>query len=236
MSSSRKRSFKQYMPVSDMSTAKLKRLAAGYQARQAASAVRNRAPRIKGPINARQELKFVDTAAANYGCDTTGSVTPLNLLAIGDDYNTRDGRQVTIKSVQLKGLIKPTGTSTTNNKARVMLVWDNANNGGSGATIAQILSASSSYGFPLVNNAQRFTILMDRTYAVGFFGAAATASPVTYDLEFYKKMNAVVQYSDTTAAITSIQNGALLLVTIGDQVAASGSVATISARVRFVDN
>lgn len=123
---------------------------------------RNRVPRVKGAIANRQELKFVDTALSTIAADTTGFVQPLNLLAVGDDNTTRDGREVTIKSVAIQGMLTPVDAETNANYARVMLVWDNANNSGSIATIAQILASSSSIAFPLVDNNQRFTILSDQ--------------------------------------------------------------------------
>jgi len=206
---------------------------------------RNRAPRaaVKGAIasyGGRKELKYVDTASASYPCDTTGTVSCLNLVAVGDDNTARDGRQVTIKSVQLKGIVKPIDADTSSTYARVMLVWDNANNSGAIATIAQILTASTSESFPLVDNANRFTILSDQSFVLGRTSATATqavaGSPTVGCLDIYKRINQITQYSGTTAAIGSIQNGALLLVTIGDNAAGDGAVATLAARVRFTDN
>jgi len=210
---------------------------------RAAPARRNRAPRVKGaiaPFGGRQELKYLDTANATYACDTTGSVTALNLMAVGDDNNTRDGRQVTIKSIQGRGILRPQDTTTTFTLARVILVWDNAVNSGTIATIAQILTAASSKSFPLIDNAQRFTILYDRTYALGGVSDVATqtfaGSPTVQEFSVYKKMNSVVQYSGTTAAIGSIQNGGLLLVTIGDQGATNAADLSAAFRIRFTDS
>jgi len=207
--------------------------------------LRNRAPRaqIKGAIAAyggQRELKYVDTNGIAVPCDTTGSVTCLNLLAVGDDNTSRDGRQVTIKSVQIHGFVAPQDDAVNPNKARVMLVWDNANNSGAIATIAQILATASGNAFPLVDNSNRFTILVDRTYAAGKVSNTATQafsnSPNTFDVEIYKKINQITQYSGTTAAIGSIQNGALLLVTIGFEASGTASSLWANARVRFTDN
>lgn len=206
---------------------------------------RNRAPRaaVKGAIaqyGGRKELKYVDLAQATYACDTTGSVTALNLLAVGDDNTSRDGRQVTIKSVQLRGFVTGSDDNTSNNLARVLLVWDNANNSGAIATIAQILSAATSCSYPLVDNANRFTILWDSHYEIGRVSDTATqsfaGSPTIHAVNYYKKINQITQYSGTTAAIGSIQNGALLLVTIGSSAAGTGSAAVLASRVRFTDD
>lgn len=213
-------------------------------ARNMGLAVRNRAPRaaVKGAIasyGGRKELKYVDTANAVYACDTTGSVTCLNLIAVGDDNNTRDGRQVTIKSVQIHGYLSPFDTQTTPHKARVLLVWDNAANSGTIATIAMIMEAANGNSFPKVDNANRFTVLVDRVFTMGSVDSTATATwwaaNATADLEIYKKINQITQYSGTTAAIGSIQNGSLLLVTLGTNASGGSSNLTAACRVRFTD-
>jgi len=202
---------------------------------------RNRAPRIKGAIasyGGRRELKYVDTAEASYICDT-GSVTCLNLIAVGDDNTTRDGRQVTIKSVQGIGIVKATDNAMATCMARVMLVWDNAVNSTTIATVANILTSAAPTSFPLVSNEQRFTILSDQKFAIGQQQDTATSSfssciPQLYRV--YKKLNHITHYSGTTAAIGSIQNGGLLLVVLGDQVSGDGATAKLAFRVRFTDN
>lgn len=206
-----------------------------------AAARRNRYPRVKGGIKptGRPELKYVDTASALYGLNTTGSITALNLVAVGDDNTTRDGRQVTIKSVQLHGMVFPEDNTTSNVKCRVMLVWDNAVNGALPA-ILDIITIADGVAFPLVNNANRFTILVDRTFAVGKVDNTATtafaSSPTTFDVEIYKPLNCVTQYIGTAATIASVGNGGLYLLTIGS--GAAGAAATLNAatRVRFVDD
>jgi len=226
------------VPLSAMSTGALMKKARSYEA-----AKRNRAPRVKGAIAAyggRQELKYIDIHSAGYAGDTTGSVTALNLLAVGDDNTSRDGRQVCIKSVQVRGSVFPQDPSTQPTMVRLLLVWDNAVNSGAIATVAQILSAPHSNSFPLIDNANRFTILSDQQFCVGGFSTVATqsyaGSPMILPVSIYKKLNLVTQYSGTTAAIGSIQNGGLLMVTIGDQAAAAGAAFSLATRVRFTDS
>jgi len=202
---------------------------------------RNRAARVKGaiaPYGGRKELKYNDIALAAYVADTTGTVTALNLIAVGDDNTSRDGRQCTMTSVQVRGYVAPEGIAAQAPiSCRLMLVWDNAVNSGAIATIAQILTAATGQSFPLIDNANRFTILCDKRF---FIGAANTTATQTYAdqtgeiVEIYKKLNLVTQYSGTTAAIGSIQNGGLLMVTVGD--AATGGSFALSTRVRFTDD
>lgn len=202
-----------------------------------AGSVRNRKP--KGSIPRRKELKFVDVAAATYVGDTTGTITLLNGIAVGDDFTTRDGRQVTIKSVQVRGRVGPVDAGMVFNKSRLLLVWDNAANGAA-ATIADVLNAASSQSFPLVNNANRFTILVDRPFTIGGFDTTATQAysmaPACHDIEIYKRIDSVTQYSGTGATIASVQNGALYMITIGDVAAGLGSVFGVTTRVRFCDD
>jgi len=209
-----------------------------------APAKRNRAPKIKGsiaPFGGRKELKYVDLASADYVLDTTGSVTALNLIAVGDDNTTRDGRQATIKSVQIKGHAFCNSAAITPQKGRIMLVWDNAVNSGTIATVAQILAAVNVNAFPLVDNANRFTILWDHEVVFGPRSQTATQSVASDNIQgvgYYRKLDNVTQFSGTTAAIGSIQNGGLLMVTLGSIAASATLAATLTAatRVRFTDN
>lgn len=204
---------------------------------------RNRAPKgkkVKGAIAYKGvELKYVDIANTAYVADTTGTVTFLNLVAVGDDNTTRDGRQVLINSLQVRGNVFPVDSITNDTDCRVIFFWDNANNSGSGATIAQVLTAANSHAFPLIDNANRFTILKDMTFPVGRTQDTATTSyshsPSIHSFDFYMKIKQITQYSGTTAAIGSIQNGALGMITIGDQAAGGGGTFTIATRVRFSD-
>lgn len=222
-------------PLSMMSTERLIKKARGYEA-----AKRNRAPRIKGLIRSRAELKYLDTAISQE-LNTTGVVTPLNLLAVGDDNTSRDGRQATIKSVQIHLRLSKFATTTVE-KVRVMLVWDNAVNGSLPAVQGTILDNSvittPSDEFPKVDNQNRFTILMDKIVSLGPFSTTATqavATDLNLAIDEYKQMNAVTQYSNTTAAIAAIQNGGLYLVTCGSLAAGACSAVQGGARIRFVD-
>lgn len=212
---------------------------------------RNRYPKryrsqVKGAIasyGGRSELKYVDTVLQSNTAlyDTTGLATAVNLLAVGDDNNTRDGRQVTIKSVAVNGAVAPLDAATVSVKARTMLVWDNATNSTdtTSTIIASVLTSANSCAFPTVANQNRYTILWDSHKTIGYFNAAATtavsASPGSYSIKYYRKMNSITQYSGTTAAIGSIQNGALWFITIGDVAAGAGAVFNGQIRVRYID-
>lgn len=192
-----------------------------------------------GATSMNKEKKLIDTAAANYAADTTGTITLLNGVAQGDDYTNRQGRQFLMTSVQLRGIIAPTDTTTGSTLVRVLVVYDAATNGAA-PTITDILAASTSQAFNNLNNRDRFHVVIDETHAIGGLNNTATQaysmSPTVAQIERYERLpNVQVTNQGTGNTVASIQKGALWLVTIGDQAAASGATVSLAARVRFTD-
>lgn len=195
--------------------------------------------RVKGPIQPRKELKYVDVANANYDIQSgAGVLTLLNGIATGDDNTTRDGRQATMKSLHVVGKVTANQGSAIPAVWRMLLIWDNAPNGAA-PVVTDILTADTSASFPLVNNANRFTILRDCRYPVAAISTTATSSyagaPTTLDIDEYVRLDEVTQFSGTGATIASIQNGAIWMLMVSDQptFVIRGNVAT---RVRFTDD
>lgn len=196
---------------------------------------------IKGRIKPKIEMHYIDLAQTSYGADTTGTVTALNLSAEGTDNVSRLGRKVITSSVAVKGfaMVPPNGVLDTPQQARVLLVWDNAAAGALPA-ITDILTAVNSTSFLNVNNVARFTILHDQVYSLGInfeFATESVADRTIIPIDITLRVNSPTQYDGTAAAITSIQNGSLLLITTGSQANAVGSsaVAVLSTRVTFTD-
>lgn len=212
----------------------------GYPNRRRASSmvVVKRRNRVPVANRAGPELKYVDIASASYACDTTGTVTALNLTAVGDDNTTRDGRQICNRSVHVQGLIRPeTAGASTVNLSRLMLVWDSQPNGAI-ATITDILVASTSVSATNLDNRERFTILRDKRYSQGAQSTTASQSYSdgnnTYAVSEYVNLKDVkTTYNNTTAVIAAVTTGALLMVTIGS--AATGGAFVGTTRVRFTD-
>lgn len=202
-----------------------------------------RAKRIKGGIAPREELKYVDTilTAANSVSTAfytgSGVVTLLNGIAVGDDFTNRDGRQATMKSVQLRAAVYNITNGLVAGLVRSILVWDNAANGALPA-VTDILATASTSSFPNVNNANRFTILRDHIVELGTIVTTATqtyaGSPTVQKVDLFVPLDDITQYSGTGATIASIQNGALLLLTIGENGAFQNG--SMTARVRFSDD
>lgn len=188
-----------------------------------------------------RELKVVDTAEAVYIINTTGSITLINGIAQGSDFNNRIGRRSTMRSVLLQGVTRNTDSLTQAQLARILILWDSQPNGALPA-MTDIFTAATATSPLNLNNRDRFRILAEWRDALGAYLDTAGAPPgfVTADVSrsvyIYKRFNLETTYDGTTAAIGDIQTGAMLLVTIGNEAAANGSHdLRASVRVRFTD-
>lgn len=184
------------------------------------------------------EKKVIDTAAAVYACDTTGSVTLLNGVAQGSDFTNRIGRKFTNVTVQLEGKIAPQDANVGHTKCRVMLIYDTQPNGALPA-ITDVLTAATSNAFMNLNNRDRFKVLSETNVTLAAIDNTATqswaAAPTVHNVSIFKKLNLETINDGTTAAIGDIQSGSIFLLTVGDQAAGSGFNFTAAARVRFID-
>jgi len=191
--------------------------------------------------SAKGELKVVDLASTTFACDTTGSVTCLNLTAQGDDLTNRIGRQITAVSVRILGILLPSGVPTNPTFARIMLIWDSQSSGQAIPAITDILNASTSITSTNLNNRERFTVLRDHTIALGAVNNTATQtfaeSPSVSQLDWFVKLKGLktIYNATTGASVAVITSGSLLLLTIGDQAAGDGVAFQATSRFRFTD-
>lgn len=187
---------------------------------------------------ALNEKKVIDVDPANYAFDTTGSVTLLNGVATGTDFTDRIGRKIVLKSMYLRGILKPVDNNVGNTLCRLIIVYDMQTNGAAPA-ITDVLKSASPSAQLNMNNRDRFKILVDRAYALGGVSDATTQSfssgKNVYSIKKYKKCNLETLYNGTTNAVGSIATGSIYMITIGDQVAGNGGQGNISSRIRFVD-
>lgn len=190
---------------------------------------------VRGAIQPRLEMKYVDTTIASGVLDTTGSITLINGISEGDDNTNRNSRSVLIKSVEVRGSAQPTATTGLPQKCRLLLVWDNAANGVAPA-IADILTAVSPYAYPNVNFERRFTILWDWSFVLGL-QAAAVADQVIVNYDTQLRLNSLVQFQGTGGTVASIQNGAMYFVSVGGNAAGTtAGTTTCVTRVRFLES
>lgn len=182
---------------------------------------------------------MVDTAQAVYALDSTGTVALLNGVAQGADFNQRIGRKITMRSVQIRGLITPQDASVSSNLGRIMIIYDTQPNGALPA-ITDVLNVASSTSMMNLNNRDRFKILMDEQVGCGAVETGATLAyaqaPGVTSIQRWIRLNHDVVFDGTTAAIGDIQTGSLFILTVGFQAANAGHNCNASLRMRFVDN
>ena len=156
------------------------------------------------------EAKVVDTDPANYSMDTTGSITLINGVATGSDFTDRIGRKIILKSVYVRGIIKPVDSQTNDALCRMMVVYDMQANGAAPA-ITDILKSATSQSQLNMNNRDRFKIIFDKVVALGARDIASgyTGLVNVVPIKKYKKLRHETVFSGTLSTIGSISTGAL---------------------------
>lgn len=186
------------------------------------------------------EFKSIDLSSSADTIDTTGSVTLLNGCARGNDINQREGREITMKSIQIRGAVSANAQATNDQWARVMIVYDRQTNGTAPA-VTDVISSSGICGMRNLENRKRFKILMDRTYVINanYTGAATIYSACNnhHFLEYYRKLDhPVVFNSGSAGAVSDISTGSLYMIRIGSVTAGTAAAAiTFCSRVRYQD-
>jgi len=185
-----------------------------------------------------KEKGYVDTTVASYGCDTTGSVTLLNTVAQGAAVTQRVGKKIIMKGLQCRGQIT-NRTDAIITQVAYMIVYDKRPTGAL-PTITDILVSASCNSMNNDANAGRFRILKrcdDNLLGNGTSTATLTeATSKNADWWLDLKSAPVTYKAAATGAIGDIEEGALYLVTIGDQAAGtSAAYLTAAFRLRFLD-
>ncbi|AUM61794.1 capsid [uncultured virus] len=187
-----------------------------------------------------KELKFVDVAAAAYVADTTGTVTLLNGVAQGDDFNQRTGRIMDFKSVSIKGLLQPVDAITGTSFCRIIVFWDSQPNGAT-PVVTDFLVASTAISHNNLNNRSRFKVLLDEQHALGSIDNTTTqaysTNPSVITINRYVKLPSLrTVNTGTGATVASIQTGAIWMVTIGSNAAGTGGSYSLCTRCRYTDS
>lgn len=206
--------------------------------RKAMSKLKSEVKRVlPGPYG---EAKYVDLAFAGYGADTTGSVTHCSIIPQGSTVGQREGRTCIVTACHLRGNVSARSTCKIAT-ASWMLVWDNQPNKAL-AGITDILDSASCEAQNKRENVNRFKIVRRCNYAVS--GNDTTAGQQTDHSIFFvdeyiklpKGCITVYTTADTTGVIANCIQGALLLVTCGNQPAGNSAVyVNVNVRTSFKD-
>lgn len=189
-----------------------------------------------------KETGYVDVALATYACDTTGSVTLLNVVAQGASVNQRVGKKVVMKGLLCRGN-SANGTSAVANDIAYIIVYDKRPTGALPA-VTDILVSANSQSMNNDANAGRFRILkrvdevlLGNETLTGVVANALTDCTRREEDWYLDLKNLPVTYKAAgTGAIGDIEEGALYLVTVGNNAAgATSAVLNAAFRLRFLD-
>lgn len=212
--------------------------------RPSAGFVRNRNTRAM-----RREKKVIDVNYASYAVETTGTqLLLLNGCAPGSQNYNRDGRKITMKSLQIHGHINTTDANCGPGIVRMVIVYDKQTNG-SAPTWGDVFTSQNTagttstgaYAMVNLNNRDRFEIIRDKVIAMGVIRDTATqtyaSGPVNVKVDKYIKLgNRTTTFNaGQNGTVGDITTGSLYLFFISNLANAEGYTAYISTRLRFVD-
>lgn len=189
------------------------------------------------------EKKVFDVVPGVAQINTTGFVQCICIPVLGNDYNNRVGRKITMSSVYVRGYARteisatPAATTVSSQQGRIMLIYDDQPNGALPA-ITDILNTADPASQLNLNNRDRFRVLKDKCFAFDPYLQSASASAQIFSVRIYRKLNIDCTFNGVNGGtIADIQTGALLLAYVGSNAAgvSTDANAYLSSRVRFLD-
>tara|TARA_B100000749_G_scaffold154224_1_gene118388 strand:+ start:772 stop:1398 length:627 start_codon:yes stop_codon:yes gene_type:complete len=159
---------------------------------------------------------------------STGSVTSMTSIAEGDDLSQRNGRKVSLKSIQIRGFLLNNDLTTSDGTfVRMMIVRDNTFKS-TAPLIADILQNSAVYGLRAQEPEKKkaYTVLYDK-----FMGVDVNSrNQITF--EKFKKVSGEVIFDGTGS--TTGNKGGLYLLLLSNR---SSDLPTVNlqVRVRYTD-
>ncbi len=181
----------------------------------------------------KKEIKFVDQALLNTNIlSAAPHVQELNLIAVGNDDNTRIGSKVSMRNVSMH-VIAQSSAANLEGWLRFLIVKDNMPDGAQAAATDVITAAATAFSnmtdFPIYVAKPRFKILKDRV--IKFAGSAATN---TQAFRLNCKLNMPVHYQLDTGLIAALQKNTIYLYILSSE-AANGPSVTYNTRLYYSD-
>ena len=218
------------------------------------SSTKNQVQKLKKDLNklkkvATPEVKVHDTDVTNSDIGTALEITPVSLIAQGDDDSSRDGDQILGKKLYIRGFLfhdtDTGGTDVDGVLVRCMLVQDmeQAPNA-SIFTATDLLQANNLEShYQSDTDHQRFRVLYDKVHYLGpkFI---STASSIAYASGVDKKMIVInkkidkkMYFNGTASTQASAGKGKLYWCMMIDDQGANGTVSfNGTSRLTFQDS
>ena len=185
-------------------------------------------PNVSAP-----EKKNIDLFTSTFWTSGSGTwtITPINLCAQGTTATQHIGRKSVLTSVLLRGWLQ---MNVTIGPVRILIVYDKETNGAVPAA-TDIFTIGDSMSPMNLANSDRFIVVAD--HSPFLLQGQATGTSNIINFEIYRKMRLPCQFNDTTTAtITAINTGSLLVCTALCDATSTISLQETYSRVRFIDN
>lgn len=175
------------------------------------------------------ETKYFDVLPANFTVNSTGVVTPLNLIPQGLNISDRVGDSIKIQHIRYRLVITsdPTAIVTT---VRFLIVRDLENAGATPST-TDILESANVVAQPnFINTRTRFSILVDEHIALDIDGISASVHAASMAHAGH------IRFRGTAGAAASQAQGALFFLVLSSQAALLLPTITFASRLEYTDD
>jgi len=183
---------------------------------------------------ASSEWKYIDTADA-YAVNTTGTLTLLNGLSLGNTATTRIGQKVTLRTLEVKYRSAVTATTGLDQTHRILFVLDRQCNGAA-LTLAEVIVPQNTEGLRNLAQRKRFKILMDLRFDLN---AAGESGSTKADKFFYTFKGGLVQEfnAGNAGTVADISSGSIYMIHLGSNAAGvTAGTSAVVTRLRYTDN
>ncbi len=182
---------------------------------------------LKKLINVEYKSFQVDLET---GPNTTPVFLNLTAIAVGDDFDDRDGRKIKCFSIQLKGVCIMHETATTT-LTRIYVFIDHANTG-TAPVITDLFTSALAFnagqmGKSTPQSNSRFTCLKDQIIMQSDSGVKMNR------MNFYKRLNHHIQF--TGVAATDEGLGTIWCITSSDE-ATNVPTLEVKSTFKWIDN
>jgi len=162
-----------------------------------------------------------------------GQILLFNALERGTDYDTRLGRQITMKNLQMtlnfegnEAYIAASGPQNV----RCLLIYDKQCNGVA-PTLLNVLVTATAFSLRNLNYRNRFRVIMDKVYNID--GVSRLEFTKKYYINLRSRITTYNEGDD--GDVGDISTGSLYMLFISD-CAADGPTVRYHARLKFFDN
>jgi len=178
--------------------------------------------KLKGIINSEKHAFEVDPTT--YNPSSSGAMTTLSSVAVGDTYATRTGNSILAKGLTIRGTLG-IHASATNTYCRIIVFQDK--NASPFTTVASILQSGDLTEQINWNNKPDFRLLSDRTFSLNNSGKNNVV------VNKYIPLNTHIHYQGTNG--TDWNKGQILILYISNE-ATNTPTFKFSSRLEFYDN